>query len=228
MNLTFICLWTWFFSPTSFLSALSLPPSLVSFHLLLCAHLSLKILPCGWFPRMKSLLCKCRSRVWILGTHMKGRPELRIWEADTGDPWGDLTAFTHPNQWILSSAGDPIPTMKCRAPEKDITHQLQTSNAYAPAHMWACMCVCIPHKHAKTQTRHTYRETNTALSSYGIIQESLSTNICCFRAQFFRDEFSPYMSYSMFPLSFYFVVLLLSPSQISFSLYLIVTMSFQS
>lgn len=75
MNLTFICLWTWFFSPTSFLSALSLPPSLVSFHLLLCAHLSLKILPCGWFPRMKSLLCKCRSRVWILGTHMKGRPE---------------------------------------------------------------------------------------------------------------------------------------------------------
>lgn len=136
-----LLIWIWhlsvygpdfFLRPLSLVLSVCLPPSLVSFHLLLCAHLSIKNHvdgSLGWSPCYASVGAEFGSS----GPTWKVGQKLRIREADTGDPWGDLTAFTHPNQWILSSADDTVPTMKCRAPEKDITHQLQTSR---------CICTC--------------------------------------------------------------------------------------
>lgn len=189
----------------------------------ICFHvLSLKILPCKWFPGMKSLLCKCRSRVWILGTHMKGRQE-------TENSGGRHRRSLRQSDCLNSPKSVNSGFSRRPCPNKwSVEHQRKTSHincrppgAYAPAHMWVCMSVCTPHKYTKTQTRHTYRETNTALSSYG--SPCLQTSAVCF----FSDDFCPIChiacSFYRFTLQGYYWVL-----YNSFSLYLILNMSFQS
>lgn len=136
----------------------------------ICFHvLRLKILPCGWFPRMKSLLCKCRSRVWILGTHVKSRQETENSGGRHGRSLRRSDCLNPPKSVNSGFSRRPRPNKWSAEHQRKISHiNCRPPGAYAPAHMWACIRVYIPHNHTKTQTRHTYRETNTALSSYGL------------------------------------------------------------
>lgn len=109
---------------------------------------------------MKSLLCKCRSRVWILGTHMKGRPET---ENSGGRHrrslrWSDCL---HPPKSVsFEFSRRPHPNNEVQSTRE--RHHTSTADLQVHMHLHTCEHACVYTFHTSMQRHrqdtHTERQ----------------------------------------------------------------------